>query len=144
MKLKDMIKVIIQVSDELGYRYSEDTTQSKTRIVLEDGNQRYIVTPIKDLNTISIACSIFNIGDDIDETDRADMVNQFNLTLDCGTMVLLPDLDIENQFEMILVKEVYAISSSHLRKILSEVFNLMSKTKSFYMNALVQAMSCKG
>ena len=75
MKLKDMIKVIIQVSDELGYRYSEDTTQPKTRIVLEDGNQRYIVTPIKDLNTISIACSIFNIGDDIDETDRADMVN---------------------------------------------------------------------
>lgn len=143
MKLKDMVNVIIQVSDKLGYRYSEDTTQSKTRIILEYGDQRYIVTPITDLNTISIACSIFNIGDDIDETDRADMVNQINLKLDCGTMVLLPDLDIENQFEMILVKEVYAISSSHLRKILPEVFNRISETKSFYTNALIQAMSCK-
>lgn len=46
---------------------------------------------------------------DIDAYERAKMVNQMNLQLDCGCLVLLPDRAIEDQLEMILTKDICRI-----------------------------------
>lgn len=143
MKSNDILKVIIQVIEKLGYKHSEDYSLSMTRIIIEKDDRRFILTPVEDLNTVTIACSVINIGLDIEEYDRAELINQINQRLDCnsGCLVLLPDMTIEDDLEMILTKDLLAISVSHLKKSLPKVISSMSETKTFYTNALIQAMS---
>lgn len=143
MKAHDILKVIIQVAEELGYKHSEDYSLSRTRIIIDKDDSQFILTPVEDLNTVTIAYSVINIGLDIEEYDRAELINQMNLRLDCnsGSLVLLPDKTFEDQLEMILTKDLLAISVSHLKKSLPKVISSMSETKTFYTNALIQAMS---
>lgn len=116
MKKNDIYSVIREVADKEGFDYCEDNKMSRAFMIDRVSGEEFVVVPFMRTNTLCIACSVFYWGTDIDEKERAWILNKMNLRENGLCFIMMPRKENDDEIEMMVKTDLLTISKSHLRK----------------------------